>query len=77
MILMLALDVSRQLILAIVFEVAICDGTMIRLELDMSSLVIIAISDGGELFLTKLAFVWTLARVDSLMHLEVAALVED
>ena len=82
------ISMVQQLIFPIIRGSAALDGAFVRFVPVMSSLVIIAISDGGEPSIAVRALVWFDSSVDPNMHLkkclrmmnrtylEVAALVE-
>jgi hypothetical protein len=73
----LALDVLYQLILSVVPLFTEGVGlTDIRLVLDVASLVVIAVANGGEPLGAELTAVGLLSCMNSLVHLQVATLIE-
>ena len=70
-------DVTTKLVFAVVFLVAVFrEGADIGLVLHMSSLMVVAVADCGELLWAELALIWSDTRVDSLVNLEITPLVE-
>lgn len=74
---MLALDVLYQLIFSVVPLFTERVGlTNIRLVLEVASLVVVAVSNGGEPLGAELTAVRLLSCMNSLVHLQVATLIE-
>jgi len=73
----LARDVPQELVLSVVTISASGGGIAhVRFVLDMSSLVIVSIADGGEPLWAKLALVRLLTCVNPDVHLKISSLVE-
>lgn len=74
---MLALDVLYQLIFSVVPLFTERVGLAnIRFVFDVASLVVIAVANGGEPLGAELTAVGLLSRMNSLVHLQVATLIE-
>lgn len=74
---MFANNVLNKLIFTIIFcSTLICNITNVRFILDMSSFMIISISNCCKHFTTKLTRVWLFSCVDSLMNLQITSFIE-
>jgi len=74
---MLGLDVAVELVLPVVFEVAVVALlASVGLVLHVASLMIVAVTDCRELLLAELTLIGSLTSMDPLVNLEVSALVE-
>ena len=70
-------NMFNELIFTVVFYSAVISQiTNVRFVLDMSSLVIISVSNCCKHFVTELAWVWFFPSVNSLMNLQITSFVE-
>jgi hypothetical protein len=73
----LAKNMFNELIFTVVFcSAVISQITNVRFVLDMSSLVIISVSNCCKHFGTELAWVWLFPSVNSLMNLQITSFIE-